>query len=111
MLRQLLSLQARAQEESQTFVRVVARSELQSFEFAQQQATVRAREDMVAGLGAHQETLTRARAELEVANFRASAEAQSLARSRETEHHERVEAHRHRETAVEAMHMAPRATH
>ena len=28
MLRQLLTLQARAQEESQTFVRVVARSEL-----------------------------------------------------------------------------------
>ena len=52
MLRQMLSLQARAQEESQTSVRVVARSELQSFEFAQQQATIRVREDMVAGLGA-----------------------------------------------------------
>ena len=108
MLRQMLSLQARALEESQSSVRVAARSELQTFEFAQQQATIRAREDMVARLGAREETLTRARAELEVANFRTSAEAQSLARAREAEHRESVEAQRHREMAVEAVQMASR---
>jgi hypothetical protein len=46
-----------------------------------------------------------------MANFKASAEAQALARARETEHREYVEAQRHRETAMEAMQMASRATH
>ena len=51
----------------------------------------------------------RSRAELEVANFRTSAEVNSLARARETEFQERTEAQRLREQAEEATRMAATA--
>ena len=107
--RHMLSLQARAQEESHTFVRVAARSEPQTFEFAQQQATSRAREDMVVGLGSREDALNRTRAELEMANFRTSAEMQSFARARDAEHRERAAALRRREQAMGAERTASNA--
>ena len=107
--RHMLSPQARAQEESHTSARVAARSELQSFEFTQQQAAIRSREEMVAGMGAREDALNRTRAELEMSHFRTIAEMQSLARARDAEHRERAEAQSHREQAMEAERMASKA--
>jgi hypothetical protein len=105
----MLSLQSRVQEESHTSARVAARSELQTFEIAQQQATIRAREDMVAGLGAREDALNRTRAELEMANVTTTAEMHCLARARDAEHRERADALRHREQALEAERTVPKA--
>jgi hypothetical protein len=107
----MLSLQARVQEESHTSARVAARSELRTFEFAQQQATIRAREDMVAGLGAREDVLNRTRAELEMANFSTTAEMHCLARARDAEHREGADALRHREQALEAERTASAVLH
>ena len=69
------------QGESQTSVRAVIRMELQAVELAEQRAAVQSRAEMAATLGARGEALNRSLAELEVANFRATAEINSLARA------------------------------
>ena len=102
----MLFLQTRVQEESQTSTRATARSELQSVELAQQHAANHARAEMVASLGAREQALSRAQAEVEVANFRAIAEMQCFARAREAEQREAADALRLCETATEAMRMA-----
>ena len=61
--------------------------------------------EMAASLGAREQALHRAQAELEVANIRTIAEMHSLARAREAEQRETAEAQRHREAAAEALRM------
>ena len=107
--RHLLSLQARVQEESQTSARAAIRLELQSVELAEQRAAFQSRAEMAATLGARDDALNRSHAELEVANFRASAEINSLARARYAEQQERTEAQRLREQAEEAARVAAAA--
>ena len=101
-----LALQTRMQEESQTSVRAVIPTELQSVELAEQRAAYQTRAEMTATLGARDDALYRSRAELEMANSRASAEVHSLTRAKEAELQERAEAQRHREQAEEAARMA-----
>jgi hypothetical protein len=93
-------------EESQTSTRAAIRTELASVELAEQRAAVQTRAEMTATLGARDDAFYRSRAELEMANSRASAEIHSLARAKEAEVQERVEAQRHREQAEEAARMA-----
>ena len=64
---------------------------------------------MAATLGARDDALYRSRAGLEMANSRASAEINSLARAKEAEAQERVEALRHRAQAEEAARVAAAA--
>jgi hypothetical protein len=104
-----LTLQARMQEESQTSVRAVIRMELQAVELAEQRAAVQSRAELVATLGARGEALNRSLAELEVANSRATAEINSLARAREAELQVRTEAQRLREQAEDAARVAAAA--
>ena len=95
-------LQAREKEESQTSVRAAIRFELQSVELAEQRAAFQSRAELAAAFGAREDALNRSHAELEVANFRASAEINSLTRARQAELSERTEAQRLREQAEEA---------
>jgi hypothetical protein len=104
-----LALQARMQEGSQTSVRAAIRMELQAVELAEQRAAVQSRAEMAATLGARGEALIRSLAELEVANFRATAEINSLARAREAELQVRTEAQRLREQAEDAARVAAAA--
>ena len=87
-----LDLQARMREESQTSTRAAIRTELAFVELTEQRAAVQTRAEMAATLGARDDALYRSRAELEMANSGASAEINSLARAKELEAHERVEA-------------------
>ena len=96
-------------EESQTSSRAAIRTELAFVELTEQRAAVQTRAEMAATLGARDDALYRSRAELEMANSRASAEINSLAPAKEAEAHERVEALRHREQAEEAARVAATA--
>ena len=109
MLRHLLSLQAHMQAESQTSARAAIGLELQSVEVAEQRAACQSRAELAATLGARGDALHRSHAELEMANFRASAEINSLDRARNAELHERAEAQRLRAQADEASRVAAAA--
>ena len=102
--RRMLYSQLRAQEESHTFARATARSELQSVELAQQHATTHTRMEMAVSLEAlGQAALSRAQAQLEVARLRTFA---GLHRTLEAEQRDSVELQRHRTVATDALRMA-----